>query len=244
MKTICTIEARMRSSRLPGKVLKTILGKPMLERMIERLKRCRTLDGIVVATSDNPEDLGIMELAERLGVGCFRGSESDVLSRVVGAAKAYDADIIVETCGDSPLIDPAVVDKVTSDFFIGGTDYTWNAMTYNVPPGSDIRVFTTAALDHIHRTSDDPADREHVSIHFYEHRDKYRVRDVKTELPLGTRKLRLSVDTPEDFQFATKIFEELYPLNPCFSTGDIIALLERKPEIRLLNKSIEQKDVR
>jgi spore coat polysaccharide biosynthesis protein SpsF len=118
MKYLLTIEARMRSSRLPGKVLMPIMGVPMLALMIERLKNARMIDGIVVATTDNGSEDPIAKLAGEMGVGCFRGSEEDVLLRVLKAAQHYEADVIVETTGDCPLNDPAIVDKVVADYRI------------------------------------------------------------------------------------------------------------------------------
>src|SRR6266550_8206330 len=145
MRIICFIEARFRATRLSGKVLKPILGKPMLALMVERLKRSRTIDGIVVATTDQESDDPIAELAGRIGVGVFRGSEDDVLARVLGAARAYDADVIVETTGDCPLHDPAIIDKVVADFRIGGADFVSNVRDYSTPRGTDVRVFLTEA---------------------------------------------------------------------------------------------------
>lgn len=244
MKTICIIEARMRSSRLPGKVLKPILGKPLLERMIERVKRARTIDEIVVATTDAAGDEPLVELASRLGVGSFRGSEDDVLLRVLEASKAYGGDIIVETPGDFPLIDPAMIDKAVADFKIGNIDYVVNEMEYCLLPGSDVRVFTTAGLDEVNRLTQDPADHEHVSIYFHEHRDRYRVRVVSTDLKPSFDKVRLAVDHPEDFQVVNHIFEELYPKNPAFSMGDVYELLNRKPELRAINQHLQPKKIR
>ncbi|HKO45941.1 MAG TPA: glycosyltransferase family protein [Pyrinomonadaceae bacterium] len=244
MKIVCFIEARFRSTRLPGKVLKPILGKPMLELMVERLQRARTIDGIVVATTDQPADEPIAELATRLNIGVFRGSEDDVLARVLGAARAYDADIIVETTGDCPLHDPAIIDKVVADFRIGGADFVSNVRDYTTPRGTDVRVFTTDALDEINRTSQDPADHEHVSLHFWEHPEKYQLRNVVTELPPEVAQLRLTVDTPEDFELVRKVYEELYPVNPEFSLGDILALFERQPELARINQHVMQKAVR
>lgn len=244
MKIVCFIEARFRSTRLPGKVLKPILGKPMLELMIERLRRARTIDGIVIATTDQPADEPIAELANRLNIGVFRGSEDDVLARVLGAARAYDADVIVETTGDCPLHDPAIIDKVVADFRIGGADFVSNVRDYTTPRGTDVRVFTTDALDEINRTSQDPADHEHVSLHFWEHPEKYQLRNVITELPAEVAQLRLTVDTPEDFELVRRVYEELYAVNPEFSLGDILALFERQPELARINQHVMQKAVR
>ena len=244
MKIICFIEARFRSTRLPGKVLKPILGKPMLELMIERLRRARTIDGIVVATTDQPSDEPIAELANRLNVGVFRGSEDDVLARVLGAARAFEADVIVETTGDCPLHDPAIIDKVVADFRIGGADFVSNVRDYTTPRGTDVRVFTTDALDEINRISQDPADHEHVSLHFWEHPEKYKLRNVVTELPPEIAQLRLTVDTPEDFELVRRVYEELYPVKPDFSLGDILALFEQQPELARINQHVMQKAVR
>lgn len=244
MKIVCFIEARFRATRLPGKVLKPILGKPMLELMIERLKRARTIDGIVVATTDQPADDGIAELAQRLNVGVFRGSENDVLARVLGAARAYQAAVIVETTGDCPLLDPAIIDKVVADFRLGGADFVSNTLEYTTPRGTDVRVFTTNALDEINRSSNDPADHEHVSLHFWEHPEKYRLRNVRTDLGQETAQLRLTVDTLEDLELVSRIYEELYFSNPEFTLTDVLDLLKRKPDMAMINQNIVQKQVR
>jgi spore coat polysaccharide biosynthesis protein SpsF len=244
MKIVGIIEARMSSSRLPGKVLMPILGKPMIEHMVERLGRARTLDGIVIATTDRPADDPIAELAGRVGIGLFRGSEDDVLDRVLCAARAHGADVIVETTGDCPLHDPAIVDKVVADFRLGGADFVTNILEYTTPRGTDVRVFTTDSLDEINRTSTDPADHEHVSLHYWEHPEKYRLRNVRTELPAYVADLRLTVDTSEDLQLVRAIYGALYPTNPEFTLSDVIELLERQPELAAINRSIVQKAVR
>lgn len=244
MRIICFVEARFKSTRLPGKVLKSILGRPMLELMIERLKRARTIDGIVVATTDQPADDAIEALSGRLGVGCFRGSEDDVLSRVLGAAQAFGADVIVETTGDCPLHDPAIVDKVVADFRVGGADFVSNTLEYTTPRGTDVRVFTAGALEEINECSSDPADHEHVSLHFWEHPERYRLRNVRTALPPEIAELRLTVDTPEDFDLVRGVYEELYPVNPEFGLWDIVELLRNKPHIAALNRAVVQKPVR
>jgi spore coat polysaccharide biosynthesis protein SpsF len=244
MRYVCIIEARLRSTRLPGKVLRPILGKPMLQLMIERLKRARTIDEIVVATTDQQIDAPIVELCNGLSVAVFCGSENDVLARVLGAARAFGADVIVETTGDCPLLDPALLDKVVADFQIGGADFVANTLTYTTPRGTDVRVFTTEALDEINRTSQDQADHEHVSLHFWEHPEKYRLRNVRTELPAEVADLRLTVDTVEDFELIREIYEELYPGNPNFTLTDVLDLLRRRSELAAINGHVKQKAVR
>src|SRR2546423_1477534 len=146
MKTVGIIEARMRSSRLPGKVLRSILGRPMLELMIERLRRARTLDRIVIATTDQPADDAIADLGEKIGVGIFRGSEDDVLLRVLETAQAFDAEVIVELTGDCPLIDPEILDQVVREFRSGGSDFCSNTLEYTAPRGTGVRGLRAVAL--------------------------------------------------------------------------------------------------
>jgi spore coat polysaccharide biosynthesis protein SpsF len=243
MRTVCTIEARMTSSRLPGKVLLEAVGEPLLARMIERLRRARTLDAIVIATTEEASSDPIEELARELGVGCFRGSEDDVLGRVLGAARAHDAELIVETTGDCPLIDPGVVDLVVERFRDGGVDYCSNTLERTYPRGMDVQAFPFAVLEEVAGLTDDPADREHVSLYIYEHPERYRLRSVRSERP-DTGEIRLTVDTPDDLALVRAVFDELLPKDPAFGLDAILALLDERPELRDLNRHIEQKPVR
>ncbi len=238
------IEARYRSSRLPGKVMLPIMGVPMLARMIERVSMARTLDAIVVACPVGTEDDVIEEIAFDAGVSCFRGSESDVLARVVGAAQANRADVIVELTGDCPLHEPALIDKVVADYNIGGADFVSNILPYSTPRGTDVRVFSAMALAEIAERSSDPADREHVSLYFWEHPERYTRRNVATQLPDYAHDLRLTVDTEDDFRLVTAIYQELYPSNPAFTLSDVIQLLHKRPDLRAMNKHVQQKAVR
>ncbi len=244
MRFVCIIEARMRSSRLPGKVLKPILGKPMLELMVERLRLARTVDEVVLATTDKVDDQPLADLGQRLNLPVFRGSEDDVLLRVLEAARAHRADVIVEVTGDCPLMDPGLIDKVVGDFRIGGADFVSNVRGYTTPRGTDVRVFRTDDLAEINRVSSDPADHEHVSLHFWEHPEKYRLRNVPTEFPPAVADLRLTVDTVEDLELIAKIFAGLYPKNPAFNLSDILEFLAAHPEISTMNQHVKQKAVR
>ena len=244
MKIVCTIEGRMHSSRLPGKVMLPILGRPMLELMIERLRRAPQIDEIVIATTDDPSCEPIAELAARVGVGCFRGSEEDVLDRVLQAARSAAADVIVETTGDCPVIDPAVVSEVIETFRKSDVDYCANVLDRTYPRGMDVQVFPTRALAEVAGLTDDPADHEHVSLYIYEHPERYRLLNVKSDLPPDVADLRLTVDTPEDFRLVTEIYERLYPTKPDFGLSDIVKLFERNPELREINREIHQKAVR
>ena len=243
MRIVATIEARMHSTRLPGKVLLPILGRPMLELMIERLRRVSQLDAIVIATTSDPSSDPIEALAQRVGVGCFRGSEADVLERVLFAARSAQADVIVELTADCPLIDPELTTEAISAFLAAEVDYASNCLQEPYPRGLDVQVFSTAVLEEVARLTIDPADREHVSLYIYEHPERYRLLGVSAGPPEAAE-LRLTVDTIEDFELVTQIYQSLYPLNPDFGLREIIELFRRQPELRLVNADIQQKDVR
>jgi spore coat polysaccharide biosynthesis protein SpsF len=241
---VCIVEARFASTRLPGKVLLPIVGKPMLALMIERLQRARTIDEIVIATSANPADDAIALLATDMGAHVFRGSEEDVLDRVVKAAQSRDADIIVETTGDCPLIDPGIVDKVVGDFLMGGADFVSNVLPHTTPRGTDVRVFWAKDLAEINVRSQDPADHEHVSLHFWEHPERYRCRNVETDLPEAAAHLRLTVDESADLELVREVYQRLYPSNPAFTLADVLQLLDQQPGLAAINRHTPQKAVR
>jgi spore coat polysaccharide biosynthesis protein SpsF len=245
MNTTAIIQARMTSSRLPGKIMRPILGKPALQLLVERLSRARAVDNIVVATTANATDDVVEDLADRLRIGCFRGSEDDVLARVLGAAQAHNVDLIVEITGDCPLIDPEVIDLVVDAFHDHPpVDYASNVLRRTYPRGLDTQVFPTGVLEEVARLTDDPVDHEHVSLYIYEHPERFRLRNVESGLPERYWPLRMTLDTAEDMALIQAVYEELYPCNPAFRIGDILALLDRRPELVALNSHIEQKLVR
>lgn len=243
-KIVAIIEARFNSTRLPGKVLMPILGQPMLVRIVQRLKLARTIDDIVVATTDSKSDDVVAEALDYMGAHIYRGSENDVLDRVVKAAQSADADIIVEITGDCPLIDPGLVDKVVGDFLVGGADFVSNILPHTTPRGTDVRVFRASQLAEINRTSTDPADHEHVSLHFWEHLDRYACRNVEMDLPEVVSEIRLTVDTAEDLELVRAIYEALYERNPAFSLVDVLDFLNARPELLELNRHVAQRPVR
>jgi spore coat polysaccharide biosynthesis protein SpsF len=201
------------------------------------------LDAVWVATTTAERDGAVAEAAARAGVPVFRGSEDDVLGRVLGAAQADGADRIVEVTGDCPLIDPALVDALVDAFDEGGVDYCSNTLEPSHPRGMDVQVFPTAVLAEVAALTDDPVDREHVSIYIYEHPERYRLRSVRADPPQAPE-LRLTVDTPEDLALVRAVFETLHPRDPAFTLADILALLHARPELRALNAEITQKAVR
>ena len=197
---VATIEARMTSSRFPGKVLMEACGKPMLQHMIERLQRVPSLDGIVVATTGNDADVPIVNLAQRMGVGFFQGSECDVLLRVLHSARAYDIDVIVEMTGDCPLIDPVLVEDCVQGYQAAGVDYVSNVLERTYPRGMDTQVFATEVLADVADRTDDPEDHEHVSIFIYSHPEIYSLKNMPGPPELTNPGLGLTLDTPEDLE--------------------------------------------
>lgn len=243
-KIVSTIEARFASSRLPGKTLLKICGKPTLELIIERLKRSRFIDEIVIATTVNPDCNGIEELAKRLGVGCFRGSEDDVLDRVLRAAKAYKADIIVEITGDETLIDPVIVDETIAYYLKNKFDYVSNILERRYPRGLDTQVFATSVLEEVSRITNDPADRENVSLYIYEHPEIYSLGKVVAPGELNHPDWRWTLDTKEDFEFLKIVYEALYNTKKDFDTYDVLNFIKKNPHVLKINERIKQRAVR
>ncbi len=234
MKTVAIIQARMGSTRLPGKILKPILGEPMLARMIERVKLTKKLDAVVVATTDKPEDDATAELIQRKRVEVFRGNEADVLDRFYKAAREASADVIVRLTGDCPLHDPAVIDEVIEHFLANQLDYTHTPTNY--PEGLDTEVCMFAALERAWKDAKLPSEREHVTLYIRNHPELFRVDKEWTSGNGDYSAMHWSVDTQEDFDFVTKIYEQLYPKNPSFNKDDVLALLAEHPEFLEVNK--------
>jgi spore coat polysaccharide biosynthesis protein SpsF len=235
------VEARMTSSRLPGKTMKQIMGIPMLELLIERLKRAKTINDIVIATSNHPEDKVIEELTGKIGVNCYRGSLEDVLIRVIEATQYVNGDIIVEITGDCPLVDPDIIDHMVNTYLKSNADYVSNVLEATYPAGMDVQVFSLKVLKEISEMTNDPEEREHCSWLIYKNpeKTKYKLLNVKGTNDLFNPHLRLMVDYQQDFEFVSKIYENLYPTKPDFNIYDILDLLRRKPELKEINKDLK-----
>lgn len=244
MNRVAIIEARMKSTRLPGKVLKPILGKPMLEILIERIRQARRIDGVVVATTDSAADDPIEALAKSLHVGCFRGSENDVLDRVLQAARRYSADIVVEITGDCPLIEAEKIDQMVCSYQHMQCDFMMNRFDGSYPPGLGLRIFWRETLERVNQLTQNPVDREHVTLYVWEHPELFSIYPFQNNLDRKYWDIRLTVDNEEDFVLIAAIFSELYPQNPRFDLYDMIDLLERKPELLEINRHIQGKPIR
>ncbi|MFQ5763791.1 MAG: cytidylyltransferase domain-containing protein [Rhodospirillales bacterium] len=229
---VASIEARMGSSRLPGKVLEDLAGAPALTRLVRRLRRARRLDGIVLATTTGAEDDALARWAEAEGVACFRGSEDDVLARVVEAQRTMTSDVVVEVCGDTPLLDPVVVDMAIDAFESQACDVVTTTREQSFPDGIDAEVFRLADLEEVAATVADPAVREHVSLHFYQQPDRYRVFHLPAPPQWRRPEIRLVLDEPADLERIREIYARLEPdFGDAFGTGDIIDLIDRDPAL-------------
>ena len=230
----------MGSSRLPGKVLKKIGGRPMLSYEIERLRRAKRANLLVVATSTNAADDPIVDLCTAEGVEVTRGSEHDVLSRYDEAARRFAATVVVRVTADCPLIDPVLIDAAIEEFLSenGTCDYLSNMLEPTWPYGMAVEVFTAAALHEAAREAKDPAEREHVTPFLYWHRDRFRIKSLTRSPDLSRH--RWTVDTPEDFEFVSQVLESLYPVRPEFNMDDVLSLLVTRPQLMDINSHVRQ----
>lgn len=241
MNTVIIAQARMTSTRLPGKVLKSILGKPLLAYFVERLQRASLANQVVIATTINATDEPIVQLCRAMSVGFTRGSEDDVLSRYYDAATVTGAEIIVRVTSDCPLIDPVLVDDAIGFFRenASSVDYVSNALETTYPRGMDVEVFSFQALREAHFESTRKPDREHVTPFLYTHPERYRIGEIRSPQDLSPH--RWTVDTPDDLSLITHIIEALYPLKPAFQLADILELLDQHADWPLINANIHQK---
>jgi len=230
----------MGSTRLPGKIMKKVLDKPLLEYQLERLLRVKLADKVIIATTDNGEEQPIVDLCHRLGVPYFRGSEQDVLARYYGAATEYCADVVVRITSDCPLIDPAVVDKVIGFYLAHKEEYDY-AANILYPRGMDTEVFSYNALKESHKEAVDDAEREHVTIFIKRRPERYKIKTLPYEKDCS--QYRWTVDTPEDFMLIEKIISTIYPVNPHFTLEDCLKLIAENPEWIKINAHIKQKMV-
>ena len=239
MTTLIIVQARMTSTRLPGKVLLPLAGEPMLTRLVERLRRVQRADGIVIATTTNATDDPIAALCSQLGMPCHRGSEHDVLSRYADAARLHGADTVVRITSDCPLIDPSLIDQVIAVHEEGDSDYVSNMLPPTWPYGMAVEVFSAAALAQAHAEATQAAEREHVTPFLYWHPERYRLRNVASPVDLSQHSW--SVDTPEDYALVGRLFDHLMPTHPHFTQADVLALLDQHPDWIALNQHIQQK---
>jgi len=243
MKVVAVVQARVGSTRLPGKVLKDISGKPMLWHVLNRLRLSTKIDSIILAIPDSKRNDQLEDFAKGLNLHHFRGSEADVLSRYYGAATKFGADVIVRLTSDCPLIDPRVIDKVIEQHLNSDADYTSNTIRRTFPRGLGTEVFNFATLERAHREAKQDYEREHVTPYIYQHPNLFQLKSVEATGKLRRPDLRLTVDTEEDLKLIREIFKRLQRNGQVFYIEDVINLLDKHPELAAINAHVRQKEL-
>ncbi|MEW5919765.1 MAG: glycosyltransferase family protein [Bacillota bacterium] len=247
LKTAAIIQARTGSTRLPGKVLKKIAGKTILEHVIERVNQAVFIDDIIIATTELEHDRPIIELAEFKGVKSFQGSENDVLERYYHAARENSIDVVVRITSDCPLIDPMLCDKIISFYIQNCDEYVLvtnaglgkEGRTY--PRGLDVEIFPFWVLKKASQLAKKTYQREHVTPWIYENYGKEKIYYYKNKVDYSC--FRWTLDTEDDFLLIKKIYEYLYNGNHIFYFKDVLNLFQEKPELAKINKHVEQKSI-
>ncbi len=243
MKIGVIVQARMGSTRLPGKVFMEVLHRPLLSYLVERLRRVSGSPRIILATTTKGQDDLIINFAAGQEVLSFRGSEDNVLERFYFAAKANALDVIVRVTSDCPLIDPAVIDQAIQLFMESQPpcDYVSNTLKRTFPRGMDVEVFSFKALEKAYTSTQDSAEQEHVTLFLYRHPELFSLKNF--ESPTNHSEYRWTVDTRDDFTLVEKILTTLYPQKPEFTYADLVQLMQLHPDWALINKHVEQKKI-
>lgn len=233
---LCIVQARVSSSRLPGKVLKPILGKPMILHELERLRHSKRIDKIVLATSREKSDDELAKIVAASGVEVYRGSLEDVLDRYYQCAKRYQPEHVVRITGDCPVIDWRIVDMVIETHLKGKNDYTITAEQF--PDGLDTEIFRFSTLERARKEAMLPSEREHVTPYIRNHTEFFKLGQV--DFKQGFDSMRWTVDEPQDFEFIKQVYEALYPSKSDFEMNDILQLLKQRPEMRVINQGFQR----
>jgi spore coat polysaccharide biosynthesis protein SpsF len=246
MRIVAIIQARMGSTRLPGKVMKELCGKTVLAQVIFRVQACLLVDEVVVATTTSKADDVVVAEAEKYGAKWFRGSEEDVLERYYLAAKEYNADVVVRVTSDCPLFDPEVLSQML-EYFKNETfeglqiDYLSNCLNRSYPRGLDAEVFTFDVLEKAFTEAKKPYEREHVTPYIYEHPDIFSLHNQTNDDDISN--YRWTLDTADDWKLIEAVYADLYRKEEIFTTDEVIALLGVKPELVKLNANVKQKEL-
>lgn len=237
------VQARLGSTRLPGKIFKTVQGKPLLSYQLERLRRVTSVEGIVIATTTNPLDLPIVDYCNLEGLHCIRGSEEDVLSRYVAACDAFGLEVVVRVTSDCPLLDPKLLEKGLACFseHYDTLDYLSICHERSYPLGMDFEIIRVDALKKAFFEAQTTSEKEHVTPYIWQHPKLFRLGNLQQKEDQSS--YRLTVDTQEDFTLIEHIIKELYPKNPEFGLNDIITLLKKHPDWVSINAHVVQKAV-
>jgi spore coat polysaccharide biosynthesis protein SpsF len=238
LKVAAIIQARMGSTRLQGKVLRDLEGETVLTRVVNRLRRARLVQEVLVATTDHAIDDAIVKECHSCSVPVFRGDEQDVLDRYFRAAQMAKAEVVVRITSDCPLIDPEITDKTIAAFLEAGPDYASNVIERTYPRGLDTEVISMGTLERAWRVARKPYEREHVTPYISEHPAEFKLLSVTGDADYSSH--RWTVDTPEDLAFVRAVYARLRT-KPTFGWRDVLDLVDREPRLRELNGSIIQK---
>jgi len=244
LKVVATVQARMGSTRLPGKVMMNLMGKPVLARLLERARRASKVDETLVATSIHAKDDVIADLCKSIETPCFRGSEEDVLERILGGLLQHEADVAVELFGDCPLIDPKIIDQHVSFFMdnLGKYDFVGNDLKSTYPPGTEVEVYSVSALEDAANRARDPGVREHGTLFIRQHPGIYRLHNIEAPDELRYPEMEIELDTAEDFQVIEAIFRHfLEQGQPDFNTYDVVEFMLKNPQIQAINQKVERR---
>jgi len=239
-KAIAIIQARFGATRLPGKVLLKVMGKTILEYVVERVRKAGSVEDVIVATTTAKEDLRIVDLINGLKINVYRGSKDDVLDRFYQAARLFGAKDIIRVTADCPLIDPEVIDNVANYYFKSGADYCSNILEETFPDGQDVEIFSFYALSDAWKNAKALSEREHVTPYIRKNPDRFKLGAIKNKMNLGGK--RWTLDQKEDFEFIKTILESLYPSNPDFNMEDVLKFLRRHPEVENINRGIPRNE--
>lgn len=230
-RTLTIVQARMTSTRLPGKVLAPLAGAPMIIRQLERIQRAQTLDDIVVATSEDASDDELVRVLQAAGVQVTRGPLDDVLARYIKVIALHQPDVVVRLTGDCPLTCPSVIDLVVRRFHDSAADYVSNTMRPTFPDGLDVEVIDPKALHQVAEESIDVNEREHVTLGVYRHPGKFVIENLIDPEGRDNAHLRWTVDNEGDLEFVTAVYDHLWATNPKFDYADILKFIEGNPAI-------------
>lgn len=231
----------MTSSRLPGKVLLPVLGLPMLHYLIDRLRAVPSLDGIVLATTTNEDDDVLEEYALKQNISCFRGSEHDVMSRVIGAAELVNADIVVEITADCPIIDPQIIEQVIRIYENNNVDYVSNNNVRSYPDGMDVQVFSLDTLKKSSSMTEAALDHEHVTLHIRNNPHLFSRINLIAPPRLHWPELAVTLDELADYNLIRLIIEHFSHDCLGFSCLDIIGFVRNNPKLEVINKHVHRK---
>ena len=239
LKILTVIQARIGSSRLPGKVLLPLADKPLILRMYERVAKSKLAGRIVVAITDDQSDNDLFKLCKQNNIEVYRGNSLDLLDRHYQTAKIFDAEVVIKIPSDCPLIDPEIIDKIIQ-YYINNTnkyDYVSNLHPPSYPDGNDVEIMDLKTLENAWLNAHKDFEREHTTPYIWENLEKFRIGNVVWETRLDySMTHRFTIDYKEDYEFIKRIYDELYKMNPKFGLNDILNLLERKPEIKKINQ--------